>query len=231
MGYGCESALMTMDAYASGVGERWIRIAGRERQGECWLSFRPGCAEMQLILCSDHAVDEASTAVAIAYSIAGAAAGALLAHASCVELQGRAYLFIGRSGAGKSTHARMWLKQFVEAQLINDDHPIVRVVDGETVAFGSPWSGKGQCYRNVKVPVAGIVRIIKSDTNRVERLGVARAYASLASSFSAVSWASELVGDIHNALEALVRSVPVIDLYCRPEPKAAETAYREFSRK
>lgn len=229
MGYDSESALMTMDVYACVGGWRLVRIAGRESQSECWLRFRPGTEEMNIILSSGHAVCEASTAAALAYSIAGARAGIMLAHASCIELDERAYLFIGQSGAGKSTHARMWLNNYAGARFVNDDHPIVREIDGEFFAFGSPWSGKGQCYRRVQYPLAGIARIVKSDVNRMERLSAPMAYASLASSFSVVSWIGELVNDIHHSLESLVRAVPVFDLYCKPEPAAAEVAYARFA--
>lgn len=36
---------------------------------------------------------------------------------------------------------------------MNDDNPVVRVIDGEAMIYGSPWSGKTPCYRQVKAPL------------------------------------------------------------------------------
>ena len=56
------------------------------------------------------------------------------------------YLFLGHSGTGKSTHARQWLQAFPDAWLLNDDNPILRIMDnGEVHVYGSPWSGKTPC--------------------------------------------------------------------------------------
>ena len=48
------------------------------------------------------------------------------------------YLFLGHSGTGKSTHARQWLAAFDDAWLLNDDNPILRVMDdGQVYVYGS----------------------------------------------------------------------------------------------
>ena len=63
--------------------------------------------------------------------------------------EARGYLFLGHSGTGKSTHARQWLAAFDDAWLLNDDNPILRVMeDGEVRVYGSPWSGKTHFYNN-----------------------------------------------------------------------------------
>ncbi|MFR9603773.1 MAG: hypothetical protein SNG02_07895 [Rikenellaceae bacterium] len=62
----------------------------------------------------------------------------LLLHASAILKDGNAHLFIGKSGTGKSTHSRMWQEAFADAELLNDDHPVVRCHEGgEVVAYGS----------------------------------------------------------------------------------------------
>lgn len=63
-------------------------------------------------------------------------------HSSVIVHSGRAVLFLGESGTGKSTHTRLWREHIPGAQLLNDDSPIVRVVEGVPTVFGSPWSGK-----------------------------------------------------------------------------------------
>ena len=47
-------------------------------------------------------------------------------HASCVVRDGEGYLFMGRSGTGKSTHSRLWIQTFPGTELLNDDNPAIR---------------------------------------------------------------------------------------------------------
>ena len=52
----------------------------------------------------------------------------LLFHGSVVAVDGAAYLFTAKSGTGKSTHTRLWQKQFgARAVMVNDDKPLIRI--------------------------------------------------------------------------------------------------------
>ena len=63
----------------------------------------------------------------------------LMLHASAAALGGRAYLFSGPCGRGKSTHTRLWQQTFGEAvQVFNDDKPALRRLDGRWYAYGTP---------------------------------------------------------------------------------------------
>ena len=75
-------------------------------------------------------------------------------HASCVSQDGRSFLFLGKSGTGKSTHARQWLETFPDCHLLNDDNPVLRIEGGRVMAYGTPWSGKTPCYKNECYPSA-----------------------------------------------------------------------------
>ena len=48
-------------------------------------------------------------------------------HSSTVVYRGRAVLFLGESGTGKSTHSRLWLKNIEGVHLLNDDSPLIDV--------------------------------------------------------------------------------------------------------
>ena len=97
---------------------------------------------------SDVLLDDPSAAIfinrliMIAYGVAIAPYRMLKMHASVTVLNGEALLFLGVSGTGKSTHSRLWRKYVPGATLLNDDEPIVRVLeDGEVRVYGCPWSG------------------------------------------------------------------------------------------
>ena len=57
-------------------------------------------------------------------------------------------MLLGKSGTGKSTHSRLWLKYIPDTKLLNDDNPAVRIMDNNTIMiYGTPWSGKTPCYK------------------------------------------------------------------------------------
>ncbi len=81
-------------------------------------------------------------------------------------------MFLGPSGTGKSTHASLWLENVEGTELVNDDNPVVRILDdGSIKVYGSPWSGKTPCYLNVNYPLGGIVNLIQASHNKISRLG------------------------------------------------------------
>ena len=63
-------------------------------------------------------------------------------HSSCVCRGGNAYLFSARSGTGKSTHTHLWLSEFPDAYILNDDKPAIVINESGAVAYGTPFSGK-----------------------------------------------------------------------------------------
>ncbi len=153
----------------------------------------------------------------------------LLLHASAILKDGRAHLFIGKSGTGKSTHSRMWQEAFEDAELLNDDHPVVRChASGEVVAYGSPWSGKTPCYRNLSAPLAAIVRIKRADYNRLNRLTPIRGYASIMTSCSGVQWSPELSTAKARSLESIITAVGCYEMECLPNNDAARCCYESI---
>ena len=107
-------------------------------------------------------------------------------HASCVSMEGKSYLFLGKSGTGKSTHARQWLQAFPNCRLLNDDNPALRIEDGKVMVYGTPWSGKTSCYKNEGYQVAGIARLRQAKTNSFSPLEGPEIFAALLPSCSAI---------------------------------------------
>ncbi len=143
-------------------------------------------------------------------------------HASVVVNDGRGYLFLGKSGTGKSTHSRLWLENVPGTALLNDDNPIIRVGDdGIARVFGSPWSGKTPCYRNAEAPVGAIVRIVQAPENAISRYGVLESYASIYSSCSGFKADRVMSDGLHRTLEQLALNVPCYRLECLPDRDAA----------
>lgn len=176
-------------------------------------------ARMAILSHPDFAV---SNSMMVLYALSTALKGTALFHAAVIGHEGRGYLFLGKSGTGKSTHARLWLKHIPGAELVNDDNPVVRVLEDGTVrVYGSPWSGKTPCYRNMDLPVGGFVHLAQAPYNKITRLRGIRGYAVLVSSISGQRWNPVIADGLHETENALVAKVPVWQLDCLPDEAAA----------
>lgn len=149
-------------------------------------------------------------------------------HASAVAADGKAWLFLGKSGTGKSTHARLWLRNIPGARLLNDDNPAVRLVDGKAVAFGTPWSGKTPCYRNESAPIGGIVRLVQGDADIFTKKDEVAALVALLPSCSVVHSDAALQSRLCDTLARLIELVPVGELKCLPDNESAIICYNNL---
>ena len=163
-----------------------------------------------------------SNALMVMYAMATAPLQTALFHAAVVGCDGRGYLFLGKSGTGKSTHARLWLKYIQGSELVNDDNPVVRVeADGSAWVYGSPWSGKTPCYRNMRLPLGGFVQLAQAPHNAIRRLKGLAAYAALVPSISGKRWDRRIADGLHETENALASTVPTWHLDCLPDEAAA----------
>lgn len=170
-----------------------------------------------------------NNALMLIFAFAGSSKQTLLIHASLVRHRGYGYAFIAKSGTGKSTQVSNWLRYIPDCDLMNDDNPIVRIIDGETFIYGSPWSGKTPCYRKVKAKLGAITRIERSSENHVERLKPIEAFASLLPSCSTMKWDSDIFNAICGSVTKLVETVNIFTLHCLPNKESAIICHREIS--
>lgn len=180
----------------------------------------------RLIMPKDHSKLALDTALMIMFALATAGKNTLLFHAAVVNCEGKGYLFLGPSGTGKSTHAQLWLKHFEGTELVNDDNPVVR--DG--VVYGSPWSGKTPCYRNVNVPIGGIVMLSQAPYNEIHRLKGIQAYVAVVESVSGKLWDSRIASNLHQTENRVVSTIPIWHLDCLPDQEAARLCHDTITR-
>lgn len=169
-------------------------------------------------------------ALMLIYAFAGSFRQTMLIHASCIRYNGFGYPFIAKSGTGKSTHSSLWLKHIEGAELMNDDNPVVRIIDGEAFIYGSPWSGKTPCYRNVSARLGAVTRIDRAPANSIERLAPVQAFASLLPACSSMKWDTVIYNNLCDAITRLIETVPVYTLHCLPDEEAALLCHKTISR-
>lgn len=134
----------------------------------------------------------------------------LLLHASCVVEQGLAYLFTGRSGAGKSTAARLSRPRLILA----DEATLMKITPFAITVYNSPfrseWAVTGEEH---SCPAAGIFLLNQAPHH--ERIGIARPDSLLRLLDKAFYWAHtpEESGHVLPLLKRVVEDVPVDELH------------------
>lgn len=142
-------------------------------------------------------------------------------HGPILKHKEKAVIFTAASGGGKSTQANYWSECFGD-ELINGDKAIVRLIDGKSVAFGSPWSGSSYICKNESAPLKAIVLIVKAEKNSIERVTDAQHILSvLAPNVYYPYWSDELVDKTTDTMEELIGKVSFWILRCRNEKESA----------
>ena len=161
-------------------------------------------------------------AAMVLYAMASAGKNTLTMHASVTVKDSRGYLFLGKSGTGKSTHSRLWIGNIPGCSLLNDDNPVVRVTDdGKVKVFGTPWSGKTPCYRNESAVAAAFVDLSQYPENRIRRMSVIESLAAFYKSCSGLRKLGYIADGLDNTISAILESVPCWHLDCLPDAAAA----------
>lgn len=152
----------------------------------------------------------------------------IMLHASCVQYENYAYLFSANSGTGKSTHTHLWLEKFPEAEILNDDKPAIRYIDGKFYAFGTPWSGKFDESINTKTEIAGITFLSRGETNEIERVEGNTATIDFLNQTVRPTNKNYML-QFMDILDKVLSEVPVYRLKCNMSLEAVETSYNKMN--
>ena len=156
--------------------------------------------------------------------------GGMMLHSSAVECEGKAYLFSGPSGMGKSTHTKLWLSRLGDkARVFNDDKPALRLIDGQWYAYGTPWAGKDGINANIKVPLAGICFLKRGKKNSIRRLSPLEATSAIMTQTLNRFRSEKGLGVLMDIVEKLVSVTPVYELHCLPDEDAARLSYEAMT--
>ena len=204
-----------------------IHMSNYLKEQCCLLDASPDFSKVRIALNGDFYMRKFGINNALMMTMAFAAADkeTVLIHASVVRENGYGYPFLGVSGTGKSTHTGNWLKYIPGTDLMNDDNPVVRIVDGVPVIFGSPWSGKTPCYRNVQAPSGAFTQLKQAPYNKIRRESVVEAFASILPSCSVMKWDRRIYSGICDTVAKIIESVPAYLLENLPDEDAVKLSF------
>lgn len=126
------------------------------------------------------------------------------------DLDGGGLLFAGKSGAGKSTTARLWHKSS-RAMVLNDDRIIVRNNNGKFFIYGSPWHGEFSDYLTSRIesaPLKKIFFIHHAKKNRARRIEAKQAFLLLYPALFPTFWDKRSLEKVASFSQNLVSNVP-----------------------
>ena len=149
----------------------------------------------------------------------------VLLHAACAVIEGTSYIFPGRSGAGKSTLTEN-LRFGVGVTCVNDDRIVIREEGGRFRTFGTPWPGEARIALNRDDPLGGIIFPRKGTKNSLVPVTSTEALQRLLPATCFPWWNSQRIDAVLEVLHRLLSSVPVFDLYFRPDHSVMKTLMR-----
>jgi hypothetical protein len=143
-----------------------------------------------------------------------------------VDDAGRGHLFLGHSGAGKSTTARLWRSE-PNAHVLSDDRIILRQREGRVWMYGTPWHGDAGIASPASAPLSRIYLLEHSSKTELVGLAPGRAAAELLARSFVPHHSEPGLQFTLRFLERVAREVPCSIFRFVPDRSAVEAVCRE----
>lgn len=144
---------------------------------------------------------------------------AIFLHGSIVEYKGDGIVFVGYSGVGKTTQARLW-EEYLGATPINGDKVFLRKIDDIIMGCGSPWKGSSEYRLNKNVPVKGVVVLNQAKENKIRKLSSIDCIKYFMPHVFFPHWDEKCKVAALDTFNEILEKIPVWLLECRPDEEA-----------
>lgn len=152
--------------------------------------------------------------IRILLSVLLASQHGFLLHAATVLREGHAYVFTGKSGAGKSTVASL----SPAGSVLTDEISLLKLVDGEWHAFGTPFWGEFRAEgANIHAPIAGLYVLRQAPTDRVETISAREALWTMLPNILFFAHERALTEKLLALLSEFTGSAPCYELFFRKD--------------
>lgn len=146
--------------------------------------------------------------------------GVYAVHSASLCYRGKAWLFSGPSGMGKSTHVALW-KQVHGTPCINGDLNLIGFEKGHPVVYGIPWCGTSETYENKTYPLGGITFLRRAEKDYVERPSQSESAMLVMNRVIYPIWTKEALGRSADFAQRVVQTAGIYRLHCTKRPSAA----------
>jgi hypothetical protein len=141
-------------------------------------------------------------------------------HALGVVHEGRALVFCGVSGAGKSTMAELWKKRPV--RLLSDDRISLRKKDGKIWAYGTPWHGDARVSLPEKAPLEAIYFLVQSQENKILPLSATEVATRILVRCFPTFYFKQGMEHSLSFIDELTQEIPCFELQFTPDQRAVD---------
>jgi len=141
---------------------------------------------------------------------------------------GRAYLFAGQSGAGKSTMARLWINER-GVSVLSDERVVLRTDRARIAVYGTPWQGDAHLSSPLSGELAAVFFLNRGPAHVVAPTGGSRAAARLFSCSFLPFHSAGAVDRTMTAVEQVTRDVPCYDLWFAPDSSVIDVLKRHMA--
>lgn len=142
-------------------------------------------------------------------------------HGCGVQMDGVGLLFVGESGAGKSTVARL-MAMCRGTQVLSDDRIILRESEGRCWIHGTPWHGDARAGAPGRVELKKVFIIRHGDKNAAQPLVRAQGAAALLARSFLTYWDAEGMKYTLDLIERVSNRIPIYDLAFIPTLECVE---------
>jgi hypothetical protein len=143
-------------------------------------------------------------------------------HASgVVDTLGKGYLFVGQSGAGKTTMARLWGDE-VGVEILGYDRIILRKMDNIVWMYRTPWQGEAMSASPARVPLKAIYILEKAQKNQVISQTRTKSISRLFACSFPPFYNPDALNFTLGFLEGVARDVPCYTLKFTPDKSVVE---------
>ncbi len=142
-----------------------------------------------------------------------------------VDDAGRGHLFLGHSGAGKSTTARLWQSES-NVHILSDDRIILRLRDGHVWMHGTPWHGDAGIASPAAAPLSRIYLLEHASKTQLVSLAPGRAAAEMFARSFVPHHSQQGLQFTLQFLESVTREIPCSIFRFLPDKSAVETICR-----
>ena len=149
----------------------------------------------------------------------------IIFHGSVIAVDKVGYLFTAKSGTGKSTHTGLWREMLGDkAVMVNDDKPMLKIMDSGVIVYGTPYNGKHHLGENISVPLKALCILTRAEENHIECITKSQAYAILLQQVYRPQNPVQMAKTLH-LVDRMAETVRLYQLDCNMDISAAETAY------
>lgn len=172
-------------------------------------------------LVTDDAKAELFYGMRNAFLIAAQNQNLFALHSASIAYGDRAWLFSGKSGTGKSTHAALWNRLY-HTELINGDINLMGMENNRVMVYGTPWCGTSKIYSVQTYELGGIVLLRQATRNEVQELSEESRQLLLFQRFISPTWFDWQVDKNLMFADKIQEHAAVCRLMCNTRPDAAQ---------